>query len=92
MTRYRTFTVAFLAAGLLAVSLATCFRATGDADIPGSRFDQVQVVVYPTGLTGFFNQQDGMLYIYDAEWNRCITIRRVTALGKPMTKLRGSDF
>jgi len=48
----------------------------------------VSVVSYADGRTGFFTHDAGMLYIYDADLRRCVTIRRIKSLGSELERVR----
>jgi hypothetical protein len=60
------------------------------AQLPAQQapFAHVQVISYASGLTGFFDQKDGSLYLYDGNAERCVFIRKMTKLGDPMQKVR----
>lgn len=40
------------------------------------------------GYLGFFNNQDGMIYLYDDNLKECVYISQLTALGEPMKLLK----
>lgn len=77
----------------LAVSLAVfaSFNSTTGAQ-PRlfMKFENVEVVTYASGLTGFFDRETGVLYVYDSQWNKCMSMRRLDKLGSPMVNLRKS--
>jgi hypothetical protein len=43
------------------------------------------------GLTGFFEQSTGRLYLYDAELTHCVGVRQVGRLGETLTSVSPSD-
>jgi len=49
---------------------------------------KLKVITYASGLTGFFDPQTGIVYVYDANWDKCVFIRQLTALGEPMKRLK----
>ena len=52
-------------------------------------FSKVQVVVYPNnGGIGFFDRGTGTLYIYDVSLNKCVTIKKLKALGEPAETIK----
>ena len=50
-------------------------------------FSGVQMVACENGLTGFFEQQTGKLYVYDSALEQCVAIRQIAALGAPLQAL-----
>ncbi len=78
---------------VLAVSLAVFASLSGTTDAQPRlfmKFENVEVFTYASGLTGFFNRETGVLYIYDSRWDKCTSIRRLDKLGSPMVNLRKS--
>jgi len=72
---------------VLAVSLAALayfHGTTGAQEMRFVGFDRVTIVTYGSGLTGFFDRPTGTLYVYDANWDKCVAIRKLTTLGAPM--------
>ena len=55
---------------------------------PVRQFDRVEVITYASGLTGFFERDTGTLYVYDANWDKCIAVRKLSSLGQPMKDVR----
>jgi hypothetical protein len=89
MTSYRTVVVAFVFGVMLSAFVVAAFLPVSRAQemtpqLPG----QLQIVTYPSSLTGFFDRNTGMLYLYDADLNKCVCIRQLVQLGEPMRKLR----
>jgi len=60
---------------------------TGAQEMRFVGFDRVSIVTYASGLTGFFDRPTGTLYVYDANWDKCVAVRKLTALGAPMTSV-----
>ncbi|MGB2601624.1 MAG: hypothetical protein WBD00_02195 [Candidatus Omnitrophota bacterium] len=52
-------------------------------------FTKLEILVYPSGLTGFFDRETGKLYIYDTRSVDCIMIRQMTKPGKAMKVIKG---
>ena len=46
------------------------------------------VFTYPSGMTGFFDADEGMVYVYDPALTQCVMARKITRLGDPMKKLK----
>ena len=49
----------------------------------------LELVIYPSGLTAFFNHETGKLYIYGSKVEECVMIRQLVAPGKKMKRLKG---
>ena len=74
--------------GLLGFAAALGLGAGGEkpkAD-PPKNWSKVQVVTYPSGVTGFFDGNTGTLYLYDLDLNRCTLARRISSLGDPLLR------
>jgi hypothetical protein len=54
-------------------------------------WSRLKVVTYASGLTGFFDPDDGKLYIYDSSLDRCYMTRQLTALGEPLMKIKSAE-
>ena len=63
-------------------------ESTGAQQRPVPQFDGVQVITYASGLTGFFQRDTGTLYVYDANWDKCFAVRKLSSLGQPMKDVR----
>ena len=46
------------------------------------------VFTYPSGMTGFFDADEGMVYVYDPALTQCVMARKIVRLGDPMKKLK----
>jgi hypothetical protein len=53
-----------------------------------SGFFRVFPLVTAAGQVGFFDQQDGKLYVYDAQLEDCIFIVQLDTLGEPLKKIK----
>jgi hypothetical protein len=83
--------LSFIGGLMLGVFLALTFGASGQGQAPtapAKDWSHVTVLSYPSGVTGFFDQSTGRLYLYDAYWETCIGIRELDTLGNPMRRLR----
>ena len=40
------------------------------------------------GLMGFFNQNDGKVYLYDGNLQNCILVSQLEELGQPIKKIK----
>ena len=74
-----------LACAVLAVNLSPVHSAPQAAANPVGRFS---VFVYPSGITGFFDSVECMVYVYDPTLDHCTMIRKITRLGEPMHKIK----
>lgn len=89
MTNFRYLFIAFVFGAILSAFVAGAFLPMSRAQenmpqMPG----QVQIVAYASGLTGFFDRSTGLLYFYDSNLDKCVSIRQVVQLGEPMKKIR----
>jgi len=89
MANYRSVVIAFVFGAILSAFVAGAFMPTSRAQdnlpqMPG----QIQVFTYTSSLTGFFDRNTGMLYLYDANLEKCTCIRQLVRLGEPMRKLQ----
>jgi hypothetical protein len=73
--------LSFTACALTAASVPTPAHAAQP------RLDDVQVVSYANGHTGFFEKKTGTLYIYDSARGQCVGVRKLTRLGEAMEPL-----
>ena len=48
--------------------------------------NDLELVIYPSGLTAFFNHETGKLYVYDSQIEECLMIRQLVAPGKKMKR------
>ena len=51
-------------------------------------WSRLQVVTYASGLTGFFDPENGKLYIYDSNVENCVVIRQISRLGDSLMKIK----
>jgi len=55
------------------------------------KFDGVVPFVTPGGLVGFFNQNDGKIYLYDTKLENCALVSQLNELGKPIAVLHKAE-
>ena len=72
---------------LVLAAFALFHRTAGAQARRAPTFDRVEVVTYASGLTGFFDRDTGALYVYDSKWDKCVAVRKLTALGAPMLEV-----
>ena len=72
----------------LVVGLALTQRVAAQDEENEPAFANVLVVAYASGLTGFFDQGTGKLYLYDSNLKNCVAIRQLTTLGEPTAVIR----
>ena len=70
------------------IAIFTSVVLAQDNDKTKQDWSKLKIVTYSSGVTGFFDPDTGKLYLYDANLERCLTLRQLTELGEPMTKLR----
>jgi hypothetical protein len=73
-----------LVAAVLSVNLSPVHSAPQGMHTAG-RFS---VFTYPSGMTGFFDADEGMVYIYEPSLEQCLMVRKITRLGEPMKKIK----
>ena len=54
----------------------------------GNSFSNVVPFVNNTGLIGFFDQNDGMIYLYDGDLKNCVLSVQLTKLGDPSSIIK----
>jgi len=87
----RTAVTAILACALIVALGLISFTATSDAQQQvGPDWSRLEVVAYPSGVTGFFDPATGKLYVYDDNIEQCILVRQLEELGKPMKDVKRS--
>ena len=57
-----------------------------------NKFDGVIPFSTASGLIGFFNQNDGKIYIYDGNLQNCIFVSQMLELGRPIIKIIEKKF
>jgi hypothetical protein len=83
--------LSFLGGLFLGIVLAVGFGASGQSQapaVPAKDWSHVTMLTYPSGLTGFFDQTTGRIYMYDTSSDNCVMIRELTALGSPTRRIR----
>ena len=79
MKKIKIITIAaLLIAGMVLCASVAFAQAQAE---PKQDFSKLQIVTYRSGLTGFFDPDTGMLYIYDTSLERCTMIKQLTKLG-----------
>jgi|SRR4051794_12365527 hypothetical protein len=51
----------------------------------------LQVIAYPNGMTGFFDERTGVIYLYDSHMDECVYIRKLDRLGEPLKHVRDPE-
>jgi hypothetical protein len=77
-----------LVAVLLFVSGESKSQAKIDAAPAAAKFAHVQVVSYPSGLTGFFDANSGRLYLYGADLKTPFMASEIQTLGEPLKVIK----
>lgn len=52
------------------------------------KFEGITAFTTTGGMMGFFDQKDGMLYLYEPDLTKCVLIVQLTALGEPLAKIK----
>jgi hypothetical protein len=73
----------------LVVFGASAFGQYVQGERPQTDYTKLEVLVYPSGLTGFFDRETGRLYIYGSRLDECIMIRQMTVPGRSMKVIKG---
>jgi len=82
---------AWLSFAACALTATAPCRAAEERSAKGTsprEFSGIQVVACENGLTGFFEQQTGKLYLYDSALEKCVAVRQVAELGAPLQPLQ----
>jgi hypothetical protein len=87
-TRTSIVIVAALFALFLAVTNSSIISAKVDSAAPAHRFDDIQVVSYASGLTGFFDRSTGRLYLYGADLKTPFMVSEIQKLGEPLKVIK----
>jgi hypothetical protein len=78
--------------GLVAIVIAIAWSfSSTHAQQPQTEpaaFVNLQVIPYPNGMTGFFDERTGVLYLYDSHMDECVYIRKLERLGEPLKHMR----
>lgn len=65
------------------------FGQYAQGERPQTDYTKLEVLVYPSGLTGFFDHETGRLYIYGSRLDECIMIRQMIKPGRSMRVIKG---
>ena len=49
--------------------------------------EDLQIFSYSTGLTGIYNKQTRILYVYDSSMKKCFLIRKIEKLGDDLIEI-----
>lgn len=75
----------FTGGAVLGLLAALCLGAAGKTgEAQKTDWSRLKIVTYPSGSTGFFDPDSGRLYLYNANLDRCVSIRELNTLGQPM--------
>jgi hypothetical protein len=91
MTKYRTVVIAFVLGVIISALVADSFLPLSHAQerAPQAQmFASVEPVSYISGMTGFFDRNTGMMYVYDINMEKCVFIRQLGKLGDPMRRIQ----
>jgi hypothetical protein len=91
MTNNRAVIVAFVLGAIISAFVAGSFLPLSHAQERAPQvqmFASVEPVSYISGMTGFFDRNTGMMYVYDVNMEKCVFIRQLGKLGDPMRKIQ----
>lgn len=91
MTKYRAVVVIFVLGAIFSAFVAGSFLPLSHAQERGMQvqmFGSVEPVTYISGMTGFFDRNNGMMYVYDVNLEKCVFSRQMVKLGDPMKKIQ----
>ncbi len=91
MTNNRAVVVAFVLGTIISAFVAGSFLPLGHAQDRAQQvqmFASVEPVSYISGMTGFFDRNTGMMYVYDVNMEKCVFIRQLVKPGEPMRKIQ----
>lgn len=89
MKKNRAVVIAFIFGAILTAFLMGSFLPFSSAqERPPQTFESLQPVAYASGMTGFFDRNTGMMFVYDASLDKCVFVRQLVRLGEPMKKIR----
>ncbi|MGD0654772.1 MAG: hypothetical protein ABSA16_10545 [Thermoguttaceae bacterium] len=91
MRNNRAVIIAFVLGAIFSAFVAGSFLPLTHAQDKAQQmpvFGQMQAVPYISGLTGFFDRNTGMMYVYDVNMDKCLFIRQLVKPGEPMRKIQ----
>ncbi len=91
MTNNRAVVIAFVLGAIISAFVAGLFLPLSHAQerAPQTQmFGSVEPVPYISGMTGFFDRNTGMMYVYDVNMDKCVFIRQLVKPGDPMRKVQ----
>ena len=91
MTKNRAIVIAFVLGVIVSAFVAGSFLPLSHAQDRAPQvqmFASVEPVSYISGMTGFFDRNTGMMYVYDINMEKCVFIRQLGKLGEPMRRIQ----
>ena len=91
MTKYRAVVVAFVLGAIFSAFVAGSLLPLSHAQDRAPQvqmFASVEPVAYISGMTGFFDHNTGMMYVYDISMDKCVFIRQLVKPGEPMRRVQ----
>jgi hypothetical protein len=79
--------LSFAACALTAAAHCPSVKAAAPALRPAS----LQMVGCANGITGFYEQSTGRLYLYDAKLMHCVGVRQIGRLGETLASVSPPD-
>jgi hypothetical protein len=87
----RALLIAFVLCAIISAFVAGSFLPLSHAQERAAQmqmFPSVEPVTYISGMTGFFDRNTGMMYVYDVNLEKCVFSRQMVKLGEPMKKIQ----
>jgi hypothetical protein len=92
MNNKQTYRVLIVAAVIVCVAAAVVFfSSSASAESAAGDFSNLRVFSYPSGYTGFFDPDTGLIYVYDTDLHTCHTVRRLVKPGEPIKRVRDNN-
>ena len=91
MKNYRAVIVAFVLGAIFSAFVAGSFLPLSHAQerVPQAQvFASIEPVPYVSGMTGFFDRNTGMMYMYDINMDKCVFIRQLVKPGEPLRRVQ----
>ena len=91
MQNYRPIATAFILGAIFSALVAGSVLPLGHAQEKAQQapaFASVEPVTYMSGMTGFFDRNTGLMYVYDVNMDKCLFIRQLVKPGDPMRRIQ----
>ena len=80
--------IALVAVAFIAPSKKNFIGVSNDGVVPlRGKLENLQIFSYASGLTGIYDRDDKMLYIYDSNLKKCFLKRKIDKLGEDLMEI-----